>query len=389
MKKKGCFFVAVALTGFTLMSTGCADNSVPENAVRVVVFDRGTDGGKTNPANNRYTQWIQEKVKQDLGLDIVFFPVPRYEEEQIQTALMASGNPPDLMLTYNEANVSVWSAQGGLFDMAPYIDTHLADARTFLGPDEAIPGRELIFRNQNLETGELFSVRARRALTARNGVFIRTDWLDALGLPMPTNHEEFFNALVAFRDYNPGGVERGVPWIMNVHVLDRAMIILDSFIDPNLSTEESWVNTVLGIQFMLPNYKEGVRFMNRMFNAGLIDPDFALYKDDTTIDKQVLSGRVGAFEMHWGSNPMGNPDADPNHKWAALDAFPSSDGLTHKTSYDAAGVFIFIPKAAKNPEGAMRYLNWLAKFENYNFLQLGPEGITHEMVDGWMDNEQR
>jgi putative aldouronate transport system substrate-binding protein len=30
----------------------------------------------------------------------------------------------------------------------------------------------------------------------------------------------------------------------------------------------------------------------------------------------------------------------------------------------------------------MRYMNWLAKFENYNFLQIGPEGVTHQIVDG-------
>jgi putative aldouronate transport system substrate-binding protein len=30
----------------------------------------------------------------------------------------------------------------------------------------------------------------------------------------------------------------------------------------------------------------------------------------------------------------------------------------------------------------MRYLNWLAKYENYHFIQVGPEGITHSIVDG-------
>jgi putative aldouronate transport system substrate-binding protein len=30
----------------------------------------------------------------------------------------------------------------------------------------------------------------------------------------------------------------------------------------------------------------------------------------------------------------------------------------------------------------MRYLNWLAKYENYHFIQTGPEGIVHTIVDG-------
>ncbi|MCL2600992.1 MAG: hypothetical protein FWD88_07410, partial [Treponema sp.] len=60
----------------------------------------------------------------------------------------------------------------------------------------------------------------------------------------------------------------------------------------------------------------------------------------------------------------------------------ASDGVTHKISYDSAGLHIFIPRAARNPHGAMRYLNWLAQFENFNFLQIGPEGVVHEMADG-------
>jgi putative aldouronate transport system substrate-binding protein len=30
----------------------------------------------------------------------------------------------------------------------------------------------------------------------------------------------------------------------------------------------------------------------------------------------------------------------------------------------------------------MRYLNWLSKYENFHFIQTGPEGIVHEIIDG-------
>lgn len=389
MKKDRFFPVAVALLAFVLMSTGCGSESVSENTVRVVVYDRGTDGGKTNPASNKWTQWIQEKVKTDLGLEIVFVPVSRWEEEQAQVTLMASGNPPDLMMTWNLANVTQWGEQGGLYDMAPYIDSHLADVKAFLGPDEALPGRDLIVRNQNMQTGQLFIIPMKRSNTARVNIFMRKDWLDALGLPVPTTHEEFFNALVAFRDRNPGGVSGVLPYVMSRDVRWQVANILESFIDPNISLEDSWVNTVSDRYMLMPGYKEGVRFINRMFNAGLIDPDFPLYSDDVMPRNLISSGRVGAFGHNWDqifkesegltTNLRANV---PNAEWIAVDAFPSSDGVTHKISYDPAGLFIFIPSAAKNPEGAMRYLNWLAKFENFNFLQIGPEGIVHEIVDG-------
>ena len=43
----------------------------------------------------------------------------------------------------------------------------------------------------------------------------------------------------------------------------------------------------------------------------------------------------------------------------------------------ALGIFFFIPASSKNPEAAARYLNWMVKYENYHFIQTGPEGITH------------
>jgi putative aldouronate transport system substrate-binding protein len=60
----------------------------------------------------------------------------------------------------------------------------------------------------------------------------------------------------------------------------------------------------------------------------------------------------------------------------------SSDGITHKISYDPAGVYFFVPASSKNPDAAMRYLNWLSKYENYHFIQTGHEGISHTIVDG-------
>jgi len=390
MMKAGFLFGATAvLLAFALSVTGCGSgNKLPANAVRVIVFDRGTDGGRTNPTNNVWTQWIQERVREELGLEIVFEQVSRFDEEQAQVTLMAAGTPPDLMMTWNAPNVVVWGEQGGLFDMAPYVDTHLPDVREFLGPDPSLPGRELLFRNRNMQTGQMFSVPMRRANTARINTFMRQDWLDRLGLPAPTTHEEFFATLVAFRDRQPGGPGT-IPWTIGRDVRWGAGKIIESFIDPGISTRDRWVFTVVDRYLLLPGYKEGVRFINRMYNAGLIDPDFFLYTEDTPVNNLISSGRVGAFGHNWDQIfrtaeglTTNLQQIVPEARWIALNAFPSSDGVVRNISYDSAGLSTFIPRSAKNPQGAMRYLNWLAKFENFNFLQTGPEGIVHDLVDG-------
>jgi putative aldouronate transport system substrate-binding protein len=72
----------------------------------------------------------------------------------------------------------------------------------------------------------------------------------------------------------------------------------------------------------------------------------------------------------------------PGAEFIAIDPFKNSRGITLKSSYDVTGVLTMVPASSKNPGAALRYLNWLAKFENMNFLQTGPAGITHDMVDG-------
>jgi len=396
MRRSGVFFAMPAvLVICALLFAGCSKTQSPGKkrvTIKVEVYDRGTDGGKTNPANNKWTEWIKNKFLEDENVVVNFVPVPRYEEEQTLINLMAAGNPPDVCMTYSINNITSWGEQGGVFDLSPYIDTTLKDLRDFLGPDGAVPDRELIRRNMNAKTGTIYSIPGRRLNTARLNTFIRKDWLDKLGLPLPKTKEEYYRALAAFKEKEAvlvGRDKKVIPFTMPKDVRWQAGAILESFLDPDIPLKDRWVNTVSDRYFLLPGYKDGVRFLNKMFNAGLIDPDFPLYKDDMIMNNLIKSGVVGSFVHNWDQifRESEKLITDlrknvPDGELVAVDCMTSSDGIIRKISYDPAGLFIFIPKASKNPDAAMRYLNWLAKYENYHFIQTGPEGVVHTIVDG-------
>jgi putative aldouronate transport system substrate-binding protein len=373
-------------------SQGQAQAGKPAYAeITVEVFDRGTDGGKSDPTKNNWTDWIQKKVLEDENIGVTFIPVPRSDENTSLNNLMAAGNPPDICLTYSGELIGFYRDLGGLLDLAPHIDTLLVDLKNFLGPDQALPGRDFIRRYEDSENGSIFYIPSRRMNTALRNIFIRKDWLDKLGLGLPKTTEEFFNTLVAFREQDPGGVGRDkvIPFSMTLDVRWTAGDILDPFIDPNLPPRDRWINTVVDRNFLLPGYKEGFRFLNRMYNAGLIDRDFPLYRDDSSMVNLTKSGVVGAMSQNWDqiyreseailSDLQRNV---PGAELVPVAPILSSDGIVHKGAYDAAGVSFFIPASCKNPEAALRYINWLAKFENYNFLQIGPAGIVHDIEDG-------
>ncbi|MDR2149358.1 MAG: extracellular solute-binding protein [Spirochaetaceae bacterium] len=391
MKRIGMVMLIMTMIGAVVSANGSQSTTGSTGAgparITVEIFDRGTDGGKTDPANNQWTKWIQQKILKDENIIVEFVKVSRWAETDALVNLFAAGTPPDVCYTYSIDNIQNWSEQGGILDLAPYIDTTLKDLKAFLGPDKALVGKDLIRRNIDTSTGQIFSIPARRMNVAQRNIFIRKDWLDTLGLPLPKTTQEFYDALVAFKTKDPGkvGLNKVVPFIMDGDRVDwGAGNIMEAFIDPKISDKERWINTVSERSFNVPGYKEGVRFMNKMFNAGLIDKDFPLYKSGDDTRPLIQSGVVGAFSGDWDI-PYREPNGllsglrknVPNGDFVPIDPIQSSDGITHKSAYDAAGIFFFIPKSCKNPDAAMRYLNWLAKYENYHFLQTGPEGITH------------
>lgn len=372
-------------------TAAAAPAAVERTSLKVEVFDRGTDGGKTDPAENYYTSWIKQKVSDELNIDVTFYKVSRWQETDALNALMAAGVAPDICMTYSNELIGNFRDLGGIVDLEPYIDTMLPDLKAFLGADEAVPGKELIRRNKLIDTGAVYSIPARRMNVAGENTFIRKDWLDKLGLPLPKTTEEFYQALKQFKEKDPGGVGTSsvIPFVMTTDVRWRARNLLLSFVDPNLSAKDRWVNTVVDRENLLPGYKEGVRFLNKMYNEGLIDPEFPLYNDDVTSENLSKSGVVGAFIHNWDQAYRESPgiykDLAANvagGEYVTIDPFVNSAGKTYKSCYDPAGLNFFIPTFSKNVDGALRYMNWMAKFENRYFLQTGNEGVTHEMVNG-------
>ncbi|MDR1971433.1 MAG: extracellular solute-binding protein [Treponema sp.] len=373
-------------------SSGASGATAGPVAITVEIFDRGTDGGKTDPANNEWTRWIKAKVLKDENIDVTFVAVNRWTEEGDMVNRMAAGDAPDLAYTYSMDNVRSWGMQGGVYDLTPYVDTYLKDMKELMGEDPQVPGDNLVWHTQDPDTGALYGISNKYIYTASHNTFIRKDWLDKLGLPVPKTTQEFYETMVAFKNNAAKlGVNRVIPYLTTTDIRWQVYNIFLSFMSPDLSPRERWINTVAERQLTIPGVKEALRWLNRMYLEGLIDPDFPLYgSGSTTPDNVMKSGIVGAFQHNWDypyrQNTMIQTDLEkniPGAKYIPIDPFTRSDGITPKRGSSAAGgLILFVPKSSKNPEAALRYANWLCRPENYNFLQFGNEGVNHTLVNG-------
>jgi len=252
-----------------------------------------------------------------------------------------------------------------------------------LGTDPSFKGRDFIYRNQDQTTKEVYSFAAYRVALAQRNIFIRKDWLDALKIPVPTNMTQFYNALKAFRDKDPGNVgkNRVIP-LFTSDVRWGLADFINHYVSTNMSDRDRWIYSIADRNIMFPNYKRGVQEMNKWYNEGLIYKDFPLLtgEDGNNILK---SGVAGALCANWDAVYR----TDSNILVELRKNVPNADFVpisitNNKAVMDKNGVYIFIPNFSPNKDAALKYLNWLAKKENYTFLQLGQEGVNHKMVNG-------
>jgi len=392
MKRALLILVILLMASASLFAGGDKESSSSGAPVKITVeiYDRGSDGGRTNPANNAWTNWIHDKVLRDLNIDVTFVPVGRWSETTDIVNLLASNSAPDLCYTYNRDMLDQFGPQGGILDLAPYVKKFLPDMIKLLGTDPALGG-DLIWRDQKPDTKKMYSVTNYVTYLPRKNIFIRKDWLDKLGLPLPKTTKEFHDALVAFRDKDPGNVGRNnvVPFGQDSDARWGFSPIIYTYFTNKKGGRDEWINFFTDTPIGMPGYKEGVRVINQWYNEGLIYKDFPLMKVPTDFWNLLKSGRVGAFGGNWDlpfrTDNRINEDLArnvPGAKFVPVDAIEGPDKSYFKEISDKPGMRIFIPASSKNPEAALRYLNWLCKFENFNYLQIGNPGVNHDLVDG-------
>jgi len=381
--KKFQLALVILIVAISLAFIGCQRQAAGPASITVEIFDRGTDGGRSLPQDNAWTDWIKEKVKKDLNIDVTFVPVGRWSENVDIVNLMASASAPDVCYSYSGDMIANFRDQGGILDLAPYIDSHLPDLKKLLGEDPVFPGKDFIYRNADPATGRIYSIHSYRVALAQRNIFIRKDWLDKLGLPLPTNMQEFYNALVAFRDRDPGNVGRNR--VVPLGTSDTRWGLADFInhhINPNLSDRDRWINDVHERYLAMPGFKDGVRLMNQWYNERLIYQDFPLMVGED-FNNQIKSGVVGAFDQNWDTPyRQDNKVAEDLAINVPGAEFVPISITQNKNMMDKSGLHMFIPSFSKNYEAALRYLNWLAKPENYHFLQVGQEGVNHTIVNG-------
>ena len=351
--------------------------------LRVEMYDRSIAG--FNVEDCWQLHYIQENFGDPNHIKIEWVPVSRWEEGTILNTQLAGGTAPDICMTYGGDLVQQYVDMGGLYPLDQLLAEYGQELKEFLGADVLQYGQFDVGNGK-----EQYCLPARRIIIAAQTNYIRKDWLEALGMEVPTNIEEMYAYLVAAKENNLGG-SKTIPYASDLYAADPFygwIFQMDAFIDYDQVTEEDWV-AYHDLHYALPGAKEAIRWMNKFFNEGLVTDYFGIENTDQTKSDRVNGYDgfwVGNWDSAWRMEDSYQMDLEKNVPGAAYipcDCFRPSDTDTPHETYTAAGQYIFIPSwvSEETAIAAIKYLNWMSSAEALYALQNGEMGHNYTTVD--------
>lgn len=194
-------------------------------------------------------------------------------------------------------------------------------------------------------------------------LWIRSDWLDALGLKAPSTMEEVFAIAEKFAADDPDGNGKGDTYGLyldkDLNGLDFIMAAYEVY-----SKDEYWVKQEDG-SFIAgctdPDAKKPLGALAKLYEAGAIDHEFAV-KEQSKEEELIASGKIGIYIGYFYS-PLGvmkDSVANVGADWIAV-PMPAAEGYPEYKPGVNLNVYgyIYAKQGITNPEAIVVMLNHL------------------------------
>jgi putative aldouronate transport system substrate-binding protein len=316
-------------------------------------------------ADNRILKEVEQRTNTKLDVTWV---TPNNFNEKVNVTL-ASGKLPDLMLVTDTSNAAFknMAKQGAFWDLTELIKDY---PNLMKFPD-------ITFTNNKIE-GKLYGVPRVRPTEGNAQPLIRTDWLEKLGLDMPTTMDELYAVMKAFKENAPDGQTGtvGLSGYVNQGDMGQFTFIQEAFTGTGgkyKAVDGKLVDTTFD-----PSMRAALEWLRNAYNDGLIPQDFALLKHDQAKD-MVYAGKAGIFPDKPNQIPAmvkelkaaGKADADL--EWTPY--LESANGKYASKGTGHFGLFV-IPKSVNEDKvkKLLAFLDYGASDEGHELATYGMEG---------------
>ena len=228
--------------------------------------------------------FIYQKILEDTGVSMKLVLVDDFYTAV--NARITGGNTPDMIKT-DVDHMITWVRMEALKDMTPYLDNELANYKSWLGSTEM---------TACYVDGKLYALpQIYDGSKHQYCVTIRQDWLDALGLQMPTTVQELYYVAYAFtyNDPDKNGLNDtvGLTATKGMYVFDTIMGSFDTVLSNQIIIRDGKVTNTL----LQPGMVDGLKWCKKFVDDKLIDPDCVT----TSGADKFKAGTVGMLSSAW------------------------------------------------------------------------------------------
>lgn len=238
--------------------------------------------------------------------------------------------------------------------------------------------------------GKMYSIPNRvNALVAyeRNPLtfLIRNDWLQKVGVNTnPETIDEWYNVLKLFKTADPNGNNKDdeIPYSGQFYMISAFAEAYGINYHTSFYQDDSGV---VQYDWMKPSAKEYLQTMNKWYVEKLIDPQYLTITTDNMWG-QMLDDMVGATFLSSASNCdwlNTNNKKNQNADWRAVippKQISGEDGFTVRN--DRSGGKTVISSSCKNPDIAVKWIDYLFSDEGSILTTFGIEGVHYTVQDG-------
>lgn len=378
------------MTGSLLMGLyGCsaAENTVAvdtqqqettQESLEPVTFTFYSADGLEDTWTDPVAQMITEKTGVTLKMDY-----PADSNDNRIELMVATGEYPDFV--FAKGSVSTLIRNDALIDMSDLIDEYGPNIKKLYGDEY----ENLRYSSEDTSIYQLCSDKVQEETLETSGT-AQLQWavLQENQYRVPYTLEEYTQMI---RDY----MEK-YPMINGKPVIGISIVCSDWHWYIMLSNPSGYMNgSADNGQWIVDDEKQEVyykhaadgqkeyyKWLNEMYNEGILDPEFATQTHEDFVLK-VAEGRVlGLLDEEWdytGAEISLRADGQEEHTYAGLpvtiDRSVKCPSLKQQNL--AVGWGIGITKSCKDPVRAVRFLDWLCSDEAQILLNWGIEGVDY------------
>jgi len=333
-------------------------------------------GNEQDPEKDRILLELQKRL--NIKLEIVSIPWDQFPNKL--NIMMASGEQLDLVNCEHGKTLIEWAKNGIILSYDEFLIGGKYPYISSVVNSEAYKGLKV--------DGKVY-YKPLGLCPQQWGYLIRQDWLDNLGLSIPTNINEFYEVIKAFTYNDPDKNNKQDTYGLYVRAGgDEDPTVLQTF---SYILRAYAVNAGAGNWVELPDgtvtryeisdaAKQGAKFIANAIKEGLINKDWLSLKRDSGQGPESDDFAAGKY----GIAPTSIPDVfnqklmsvNPNAKLAFLPPLNGENGVPANSGNNGGYWWgNVIPKTCRNPEKVLELLDYSLTAEGRELTEYGIRGI--------------